>query len=1507
MSESTTQSANTEQNYQNPYDDPLYLSTSDFPGMQLVSTPFNGKNYIHWSRGIMMALGSKNKQGFLTGKTAMPEASSSKHSQWQRCDFMIRCWILNSMSTGVKEGFMTAKSTKQLWNEIFERYGQSNGPLLYKLKKDLRNISQNDSNVAEYFTNLKRRWDDIEELESIPECSCGVMEKCTCNILKKMLQLASQEKVLTFLMGLNDCYDTLRTNILSMEPLPSINKAYSFVQQIESQKNITNILQSSQEVSAMASERSFINHSGGSNSGGWHKDAKRTKVDDRWCSFCRKTGHVKDTCFKLHPEQRLNYQSRNPTQRYTGHKFAANVSDVVEDTPFEVCPDKASTTQGIQKFDPALVTAVYHQMMSMLQSDQRGESVNHAAINFAGKILASNAMSYSNSHNNLDWIVDSGATDHMSAHKDLFLNLRSLPKPILVGLPDGSTKRVTQIGEISLHPQILLHEVLYIPDFKHNLLSVGRLLSANCLLIHFDMDKCILQDLDKQTLIVGLKDAGLYKIRSEYKEESLAHNDCNSAHMSSSLQCTVGNRCKAHSHVELLHSRLGHTSSVKMSHLPEINKADLQHFTCETCVQAKMHRLSFDRDTSRAQNAFDLVHIDLWGPYKAPTLTGAHYFLTLVDDHTRTTWTFLLKEKTQVPSTLQHFINQATVQFGKQIKRIRSDNGTEIIQHTCQQMFSQHGILHQKSAPGVPQQNGRVERKHRHLVETARALLLNASLPKKFWGECVLAVTHIINRLPTHILGWKTPYQLLLGKAVDYEELRVIGCLCFALVQSGKRDKFEAKGRRCMFIGYPYGQKAYKLYDLETHKVFISRDVVFHEHTFPFARSLPQAEEAEEVLSTDILFPSYPQFVSHDNTSTNMPPSNNTIITNNAHNNIPDSPCSSQNSYDSLTHNSIIDGGNNSMSSLDTSSSATHAPSGPTASQMPVRHSNRPIVVPSKYKDFVCPTLQNRSHAVSDSSLSFTVLDLSTYPRDYLHSLHNAMTVHEPTSYLQAKNDPNWVSAMSKELEALEANGTWELCSLPTGFKAIGSKWVYKVKFKPDGTVERYKARLVAKGYNQVEGRDFTHTFSPVAKFSTVRVLLAVAAAKQWPIYQLDINNAFLHGFLDEEVYMQPPEGYIQANSGQVCRLKRSLYGLKQASRQWNHELTKLLLKQGFQQSRFDYSLFSREQDGFLTMVLVYVDDLLLTGNDPSYIAVLKKVLDTTFTIKDLGYIRYFLGLEVIRSSEGILVNQRKYVRDLISDAGMNNCSPAPFPLPRGLKLTIDDGVLLSDPEVYRKIIGKLLYLNLTRPDISYAVQHLSQYMSSPREPHLQAAVHVIRYLKGTSDAALLYPADNELILQSFCDADWGACQFSCRSLTGQCTFLGNSLISWKTKKQPTVSKSSAESEYRAMSYTAGEIVWLHGLLSDFRVIVPLPITLHCDNKAAQHIAANPVFHERTKHLNIDCHYVRERVQEGVISTAYIRSSNQLADLFTKPLGIQQHRYLSSKLGLQFTIGALPT
>ncbi|KAL0366649.1 UNVERIFIED_CONTAM: Retrovirus-related Pol polyprotein from transposon RE2 [Sesamum radiatum] len=381
-------------------------------------------------------------------------------------------------------------------------------------------------------------------------------------------------------------------------------------------------------------------------------------------------------------------------------------------------------------------------------------------------------------------------------------------------------------------------------------------------------------------------------------------------------------------------------------------------------------------------------------------------------------------------------------------------------------------------------------------------------------------------------------------------------------------------------------------------------------------------------------------------------------------------------------------------------------------------------------------------------------------------------TVIEPRSYGQANKYKEWQQAMKVELEALENNHTWEIVPLPPDKKAIGCRWIYKLKVKADGSIERCKARLVAKGYSQVAGIDYVDSFSPVAKSVTVRIFLAVAAALHWHIHQLDVNNAFLHGYLEEEIYMQPPEGY-EVPTGHVCRLKRSSMGLNKPP------------DSGTKNSLKNYKL----------MV--------------SY----SQVMITVYSL------RYSLS----------------------------NAKAATTPLPPGIKFSTTAENQLLNPESYRRLIGRLLYLSFSRPDISHATQQLSQYMQTPCQQHWNAALHLVKYLKGTPCIGLFFPAEANFSLKAYSDADWAACVDARRSLTGYCIFLGSALISWKTKKQSTVSRSTAEAEYRSMGTTVCELTWIFNLLQDLNITIPTPIPFLCDNRAALHIVANPVFHERTK------------------------------------------------------------
>nr|GEW06400.1 putative reverse transcriptase, RNA-dependent DNA polymerase, Gag-polypeptide of LTR copia-type [Tanacetum cinerariifolium] len=418
-----------------------------------------------------------------------------------------------------------------------------------------------------------------------------------------------------------------------------------------------------------------------------------------------------------------------------------------------------------------------------------------------------------------------------------------------------------------------------------------------------------------------------------------------------------------------------------------------------------------------------------------------------------------------------------------------------------------------------------------------------------------------------------------------------------------------------------------------------------------------------------------------------------------------------------------------------------------------------------------------------------------------------------------------------KIIAHLEKQKLYEfLIGLDSDFNVIRTQ-ILATKPVPTLGTAYHMARLVAKGCTQREGVDYHETFAPVAKLVTVRTLLVVATKKGWIIHQLHVNNAFLHGDLDEEVYMKIP----------------------QASRNWYKKLTSFLLSLNFKQSKADYFLFTYQKAGVYVVILIYVDDVIIVGDNSEKIQQIKQQLGDEFSIKNLGPLKYFLGIEVAKTSDGLVLSQRKYILDILKDSEMLGCRPSVFPFDQGTKLDKGEEEARVDATQYRRLVGRLLYLQATRPDVTYAINVLSQFVSDPRQNHLEAAKRVLRYLKGTPGKGILLPREGPTTLTAYCHSDWLGCPFTRRSKTGYLLLFSSGPISWKTKKHSVVSRSSAEAEYRAMASTVSEIIWVRWLLKDMQVQLTTPTSLFCDNQAARHIANNPVYHERTKHVEMDC------------------------------------------------------
>ncbi|KAJ4747387.1 Retroelement pol polyprotein-like [Rhynchospora pubera] len=1226
------------------------------------------------------------------------------------------------------------------------------------------------------------------------------------------------------------------------------------------------------------------------------------------CSHCSKVGHEKAPCYELigYPEgwgrARLGSREgrsggrggRDPVHAYANAVYGAGASSA-----------GASVARVLSAISiPGLSDAQVQQIIAILAKSDVGAS-NEGASNkkLNGKIPE------------LDWILDSGASHHMTGDFTCLHNVCTI-NPTAVGLPNGEQTVAKHEGDVVLSEGFVLERVLYVPSLECNLISISKLVSTKNCLVTFTNELCLIQNHITRMLIgVGEQKDGVYYY-----------------HRGASGKALHVNRKGPY---DLWHQRMGHPSRQITLLLAGFDNNNDSKDVCEICMRAKQTRDIFPDSLNKAAHSFDLIHCDIWGPYRVGSHCGAHYFLTIVDDHTRAVWVYLMAEKSETSHLLKSFCKMVQTQFGVTVKCIRSDNGLEFQSHHMKQFYAESGILHQTSCVFTPQQNGRVERKHRHILNVARALRFQANLPLEFWGECILTAAYLINRTPTQVLSNKTPYELLFGKAPSYAAVRNFGCLCY--IKSRTSDKFESRSRKCAFVGYPYGKKGWKVFDLETQEFIISRDIIFCEDVYPFSEMTSKNAPASDLSgqnaprvgqSDDAMFI---QLANNRRTIDHLLDNERVEARGSSHvfddsestddQSAPTSglsapalssesaPTSSRSAPASPSESAPALPGESAPVSLDESALASgpSAPASsqnaPTSEQVAPRRSRHP---PARLQDYICYTAKcdpSYAHPTSTAT-SGTPYPIAHYVNcDKFSVAHRkflaAITAKkEPDHFGEAMKDINWRKAMQTEIEALERNNTWSIEDLPSNKKAIGCKWVYRIKYNSDGSVERYKARLVVLGNRQVEGIDFKETFAPVAKMVSVRTFLAVAVAKDWELHQMDVHNAFLHGDLHEEVYMRLPPGFASKYPGKVCRLRKSLYGLRQAPRMWFSKLTEALQLYGFTQSYADYSLFTMKKGNVFLAILVYVDDLVIAGNDSEAIVQFKQYLSCTFYMKDLGALKYFLGIEIARNRTGLYLCQRKYTLDIVAECGLLGGKPAAFPIEQNHNLSIASGKPMKDPERYRRLIGRLIYLTITRPDLCYSVHILAQFMHAPLDVHYDAAIRVMRYLKGSPGQGILLSANSDLTLYGYCDSDWAACPLTRRSLTGYFVMLGTSPISWKTKKQHTVSRSSAEAEYRSMATTACELTWLKTLLQSLGVSHAQPMKLMCDSQAALHIAANPVFHERTKHIEIDCHFVRDQIQAGCIVASHIRTNEQLADIFTKALGKRQFHYLLDKLGI---------
>uniref|UniRef100_A0AAV1VJC0 Reverse transcriptase Ty1/copia-type domain-containing protein n=1 Tax=Peronospora matthiolae TaxID=2874970 RepID=A0AAV1VJC0_9STRA len=661
--------------------------------------------------------------------------------------------------------------------------------------------------------------------------------------------------------------------------------------------------------------------------------------------------------------------------------------------------------------------------------------------------------------------------------------------------------------------------------------------------------------------------------------------------------------------------------------------------------------------------------------------------------------------------------------------------------------------------------------------------------------------------------------------------MRVFGCQTFILTPKEKRLKWDPKARAGIFVGYEEVSKAYRVFDIEAGQVVISRDVNFDESTFGL--QLPITDEDVDDLDFELL--------------------------------------------------DLDDEELRQMEYKQTGKRKNRLNDEDTAAPRPRAVRQRPGLEESSAPENNS-SRQEEDEETKDSGDSTPPV----FWRASANAVEAAVDLSEPSTFEAAVSGPDqvhWRKAIHAELESMRLRGVFRAAKLPNGQRAIGTKWVFKIKRKADGSIEKYKVRLVAKGFRQKYGIDCTETFSPVVKYVTLRIVIAIFKHFGWPIDQLDVVTAFLYGVMKEQVFCVIPEGVELDSTFDCLELVKSIYGLKQASRVWNETFD-------------EYT-----SDGHCVFILVYVDDVLVTGSSLELIAQTKNDLKTRFEMTDSGKCAFVLGIELLDGEDGsVTLCQRRYVDDILKRFGMDDCKAVASPVDMSSRLVSSDATTKVDAP-FREAVGALMHLTTaTRPDIAFAVGYVSRFMENPQEEHWVAVKRIFRYLQGTKTHGICYKPSARIDFRGYSDADWAGDLTDRKSTSGYTFMLLGAPVSWGSKKQPSVSLSTSEAEYIALSLAIQEGKWIHRLLCEIVMAANEEgpeLMIHEDNQSCIKITKNPVNHGRAKHIDVKYHHIRDEVKRGEVKLKYCETAVMLADIMTKGLHGPRHKEMTATLGIR--------
>lgn len=1032
-----------------------------------------------------------------------------------------------------------------------------------------------------------------------------------------------------------------------------------------------------------------------------------------------------------------------------------------------------------------------------------------------------------------DWALDSGASRHMTGDRRLFDELRECgTSDVIVANGDklsiigGGTVLLKVIVDNGKLLDVVLEDVLYVPDLKSSLVSVKQLTSKGFGVV-FNRDKCFLTK-DCDSLLIAEYERGLFRVKCHQEEEaSLAAR-------------TNSDFCVHEWHLVLAHRHLADVFRMRKEGL-RIRSCECSD-VCEPCIKGKMSTLPFPKKSTPTSAVMDCVVTDVCGPLSVSSIGHSRYFITFTDLFSKYTEVYFMKTKDETFSRIKQYVEKVKNQLGEKPKILRSDRGREYYNKDVLDYLSSEGINFQCTVGYAPQQNGVSERKNRTLMEGARTLLVDARLGKHFWAEAVRHLNYVFNRLLPN--GYeKTPFEMFYGRNPSYDDIHRFGCDVYTMIPYERRKKIDVKAKKMIYVGNDEVSKGYRVADVQTRNISVSRNVKFLDERRIEGRPEVDMEDLSMEVDEDVV-------------------------------NDSDMPETEQPSGAGSVGEEDTPGTEQAVSVGEENTQGTES-----AREGSVEE---PMEVDGE------PQAQRSSAEAPRRSTRANFGKTPRYLDDYvLFSATQPGGLYEPKSFdeaMRCSDKAKWMEAMEEELKSIEENGTWELTRLPNGRKAVGSKWVFKLKLDESGNISKYKARLVAQGFSQKFGVDFDEVFAPVAKSSTFRLLLSVSGVMGYTVQHFDVKTAFLNGILEEDIYLKQPPGFERGD--EVYKLSKSLYGLRQAARNWNRTLNEIFITNGFRQSNEDKCLYILNHGKDICYVLVHVDDLLIASSSDDLIHDVYGKVSACCELKNLGNVKQYLGIDVHRDSQGhFLISQKSYIDKIICEAGLKDAKTSPMPLDVGYFKNLGNNLLESN-EFYRKMIGMLLYLSTnSRPDITSSVAILSQKVSKPSRCDLNELLRVIRYLKGTREMELRLSTEGIVgELYAYSDANWAEDRHDRKSNSGFFVSINGGALGWACRKQQLVSLSTTEAEFVALSETTKELMWLKRLCKEFCVEVEATTSIFTDSQTCMKIIGNDGFSDRTKHIDTKFHYTKDMAEKKEVKLLYCPTEENIADMLTKPL-----------------------